>query len=358
MRTTPFRFSVTSDELARFPEAVGHLAIQRSVVELPEISFQPMPHPHDGLCHDIHGDHPFGMYVVRGAVIRGHAGIMCTPKAEFFLEQNAGLLDNDQLLQQMARVAAHPSRGTGTTVEHLISLISTCTDCFWHWMMDSLPKAFIAEQSGYSGSYLVPSGGPTAMRIESMELLGIEPSRLITQASDEYRVRNLSIPTYFSGFNAPFNPIFMRAYRDHILSHVAPSSSSPEKIYVARKPDAKNRRVVNHDEVEALARRAGFTTVYFEDLSLQEQIAVASRARTMIAPHGSGMTHTLFMPESSSIIEFFPYQRRASCDCYERLAPVVSHRYAALESVSDCSNHVEVDLHELEDILKDQADMT
>ena len=317
-----------------------------------------MPQPHDGLCHDIHGDHPFGIYVVKDGVIRGDGGIMSTPHGEFLLEQNAGLLENDELLRQIARVASSPSSGSSITVEHLISLVSTCTDCFWHWMMDSLPKAFIAEQSGYSGSYLVPSGGPTAMRIESMELLGIEPSRLITQASDEYRVRNLSIPTYFSGFNAPFNPIFMRAYRDHILSHVAPSSSSPEKIYVARKPDAKNRRVVNHDAVEELARRHGFTTIYFEDLSLREQIALASRARTMIAPHGSGMTHTLFMPESSSMIEFFPYQRRASCDCYERLAPVVSHRYAALESVSDCSNHVEVDLHELEDILKDQADMT
>lgn len=317
-----------------------------------------MPGHHDGLCHDIHGDHPFGMYVVKDGMVRGNAGVLCTPTGEFLLEQNAGLLEHDELLQEMARVATLPSSTNATTVDQLISLVSTCTDCFWHWMMDSLPKVFIAEQCGYTGSYLLPATGPTRMRAGSMALLGIEPSRLIEQNSEEYLARNLSIPTYFSGFNAPCNPIFMRAYRDRILQNIEAPASSPERIYVARKPDAKNRRVINHESVDEIARQHGYTTVYFEDLSLREQIGIASQAHSMLAPHGSGMTHILFMQKGSSLIELFPYQRRASCDCYEQLAPVVDHRYTSLESSSDCGTHVKVDIDALEALLKRDADPT
>ena len=40
MRTPPFRFSVTSDELVKFPQAVGHCTMQRSAVNLPETSLR------------------------------------------------------------------------------------------------------------------------------------------------------------------------------------------------------------------------------------------------------------------------------------------------------------------------------
>ena len=358
MRSTPFRFSVTSDELARHPEAPSHLALQRSVAQLKGTSFRPMPQPHDELCHDIHGDHPFGMYVVKDVAIRGDAGIMCTENGEFLLEQNAALLENEELLRQMVRAATLPSCGDAVTVENLISLVSTCTDCFWHWMMDSLPKVFLAEASGYTGAYLLPAHGAERVGLESMSLLGVAPSRLIVQDSTEYQAHNLYIPTHFSGFNAPFNPIFMCAYRERILSKIPTPSSSFEHIYVPRKPEATNRRVVNHNKVEELAHRHGFMTVYFEDLSLKEQITVASQARTVIAPHGSGLTHTLFMQEGSSIIEFFPHQRRTSCDCYERLAPVVGHSYASLESNRDCGSDIEVDISKLEEVLKKEVPLT
>lgn len=101
----------------------------------------------------------------------------------------------------------------------------------------------------------------------------------------------------------------------------------------------------------------GFTTIYFEDLSLREQMSIESQAHTMIARDGSGMTHTLFMPERTSIIEFFPYQKIASCDCYARRAPVVSHRYASLESSSDGGSHERVDIHELKELLKRKSDL-
>ena len=114
-----------------------------------------------------------------------------------------------------------------------------------------------------------------------------------------------------------------------------------------RKSTAKARRIINSEEVEALVIEHGYKTVYFENLSLREQLTIASHSTAMVAPHGSGMTHMLFMKKRSSIIELFPFQRHGSVDCYERLAPIAQHAYAFLESIQDVGTDIHVDIQAL-----------
>jgi hypothetical protein len=352
MTSSPFRFSVTPDDLAQHPTSSALANELRPAAIVPGSEFRNASSLGDGTCRDIHGDLPYGMFVVKHCSLRGHAGIIFTSTGTPLLEQNAGLLTNDGFLKALANTSACPPNVNTPTTAHLLSLVSTCTDCFWHWMMDSLPKAFLAEQSGYTGAYLLPAHIPETIGFDSMALLGVSRPRLIVHNNAEHTASNLYIPTYFSGFNAHLNAPFMRAFRSHILSRLPAESSSENRIYVARKPEAKHRRVANHPAVETALHQHGFKTVYFEDLSLNEQISTAANATIMIAPHGSGMTHSLFMKDRSSIIELFPYKRQASCDCYEKIAVIPQHHYRSLESTRDCGSDIEVDIGSLTAILQ------
>jgi capsular polysaccharide biosynthesis protein len=304
------------------------------------------------LCHDIHGDKPFGSYLLQDVALKGPAALISLASGPLVLEQNAGLLEHDDLLDVIVSHREEPSSAHPVEHQEALSLVSTCSSCFWHWMMDSLPKVLIAEESGFTGTYIIPSGDMLPTYVESMSLLGVSKERCQPYTDEGCIAQRLWVPTYFSGFNAPYNARFIRRYRERVLATVAPQVDSSQRLYVARKPNAKYRRVVNHSDVERVLQQFGFSTTYFEDLNVREQIALASRASGFVAPHGSGVTHSLFMKEGSFLLEFFPSQRRASCDCYEQLANVLNHSYASLESVRDSGDDIEVDLKRLENSLK------
>jgi capsular polysaccharide biosynthesis protein len=162
------------------------------------------------------------------------------------------------------------------------------------------------------------------------------------------RASGLSIPTYFCGYNAHFNIPFVRMYREWLRRSVPVAATTKfRRIFVGRRDTAKARRVLNQRDVEHLVQEFGFVTVYFEDLSLMEQLSLAMSAEAIVAPHSSGLTHLLFMNENSHVIELFPHKRQQSCDCYETLSLVTPHRYVALESDLPREGDVEVDVERL-----------
>jgi capsular polysaccharide biosynthesis protein len=76
------------------------------------------------------------------------------------------------------------------------------------------------------------------------------------------------------------------------------------KIYISRR-SATHRRIVNEDEVRALAGRHGFEVVELEDLPVTEQIRMFASARTILAPHGAGLTNIIYS-ERPRVLELLP----------------------------------------------------
>lgn len=352
MNSSPFRFTVSKDDLAKHPGSEEIFRGRLSLREIPGAAFREYSSLRDVVCSDVHGELPFGLYTVPAGTIVGDAAILFTSSKRLISEQNAGLLNSDELVEQISAACRIPET-PGREHPELLSLVSTCTDCFWHWIMDSLPKVFIAEECGYRGAYLIPyRNAPPSVR-ESLELLGIAANRIVPHDSSKYVSQTLYIPTYFSGFNLQHNPHFIREYRAWLFSRISRPPAQPERrIYVARKTTARARRISNHEDVARLTERHGYETVFFEDLSLKDQLTLASQSVSMIAPHGSGMTHILFMRDNSSIVELFPYKRSGSVDCYERLAATLSHSYASIESCCDRGTDIQVDIVALQQILE------
>jgi len=56
----------------------------------------------------------------------------------------------------------------------------------------------------------------------------------------------------------------------------------------------------NEPEVETALLRHGFSVVYPQNYSVDEQVAMFSRARVVVGPHGAGLTNTVFAPQGSA----------------------------------------------------------
>jgi capsular polysaccharide biosynthesis protein len=73
-------------------------------------------------------------------------------------------------------------------------------------------------------------------------------------------------------------------------------------IYIAR-ADAFKRRLVNeHEVVEALSP-LGFRWVVLDGMALRDQVALFSRARCVVAPHGAGLANLVFSPPGTRVVE-------------------------------------------------------
>jgi hypothetical protein len=81
----------------------------------------------------------------------------------------------------------------------------------------------------------------------------------------------------------------------------------------------------------------------------RSQIARAQAARVLIGQHGAGMTHMIWMPEGSVVIEIQPPLPDEAVDIFENLARALRHRYIR---VPQESTHAEVEIAALEGALR------
>lgn len=132
-------------------------------------------------------------------------------------------------------------------------------------------------------------------------------------------------PTRFESlvFVAPMDggfwpsPIALEVVRK-ALNQAIPTTEggTPIKIYLSRRNSA---RALNSEfELEAHLAGLGFEVVFAEELSVARQVELFSNCRTLVGPHGAGLTNALFMPEGSHIVEIA--FRKWSIPVFERIA--------------------------------------
>ncbi|MCO6429930.1 MAG: glycosyltransferase family 61 protein [Deltaproteobacteria bacterium] len=351
----PLRFTSDPSTTECHQEIQEILQRRISITELPEAHFYPAI-GFDGKLHtDLYGQMPVGLYVLPNAAVIGAYRLVLTESGAILREQNAGIYTDLELMRAYCSTPLGCTDGGEMEVmEDIISLTSACCYCFYHWMMDSLPKVVLAEMTGYTGQYLVPPAVMTRWVEESMALLGIDPARIVRSGKNIVRTERLYIPTYFSGFNNRSHREIITEYRRRMLERIRPENH--KRLFIPRKPSAALRRITNHEEVSHFLGTHGFYETYFEDHSLTEQIALAAGAESLVAPHGSGMVHTLFMKPKSTVIELFPYSNVDSCGCYHSTMELLGHRYYWPSSSQNCGSDIYVDTAQLQSILEGEVE--
>jgi len=99
-----------------------------------------------------------------------------------------------------------------------------------------------------------------------------------------------------------------------------------KRIFISRN-DAKNRRVLNQDEIDAVLAEFGYESVELTGKTFDEQRARFAEASHVVGVHGAGLTNILFSPPGAQVLEILPPM--CAVPDYWQLAHAMGHRYHA-----------------------------
>lgn len=225
---------------------------------------------------------------------------------------------------------------------------------FWHWMLEYAQSLLLARESGIEFKVIVQRDGRKFIT-ESLEILDVPQADLVVNSKRYVWVEKLLLPQRItSGGENPLTPRVLELVREKVLAKVSPPKlAQPKRVYISRR-DAAKRLVANEAELVELLSKYNVESVAMSDLSLRQQVELAANTDCLIAPHGAGMSHALFMPHGSLIVEIFAHDYVNPC-----MIPTMAllgHRYQMLVSPEhtpgDAPGNLRVDLQAIERILK------
>ncbi len=219
-------------------------------------------------------------------------------------------------------VERHPA-----SISHIDRAVSLCgewNDNIWHWFTEFLPYAVHFESTGFTGKYVISSN--TNFQRPSLELIGIDASRIVCAGSTVVQVGQLVVPRRVDGQRLNALPGLVLGVNARMHAACAPQRKD-RRIYIARR---HVRKVCNEDEVLQILAGYEFEVVYLEDLSIGAQVKIAAEASCIAGPHGAGITAAMFMKPGGTLIEFFAptYVN----PCMLAVCDVLRHRYLMVTS--------------------------
>lgn len=224
----------------------------------------------------------------------------------------------------------------------------------YHWLMDYLPRLLVIDQlEEFDDWAVLVNDDLSPFQVESLRMLDIPPSRLVRlEARAAIRSPMVCVPRLLSNYSF-FHPK-VPALLNQAFSP-APQTRG-RCIYISRR-DARNRRLVNEDELEVLLSRYGFERIVASDLSFAEQMEAFASAAAVVAVHGAALSNLVFAPAGTRVFEISAPRWRVTS--MENIANARGHvhRYVDAEVATDWSEYAlhndwKVDLQDMEAALK------
>lgn len=192
-----------------------------------------------------------------------------------------------------------------------------------HWLLDYLPLASLLREAP-PGVKLLVNRDLRPFQTQALTALGIGPARLVPlEYPSAVTIARLHLPVCHSSAGYPEDIRLARGHLDWLrgvmLPAVAPARTlgrGPRRLWVSRRADPPDRRrLLNEEELEAVAGRWGFTPITAQSLTFAEQVRLFAGAEVVAGPHGAGFANLAFAP--------------ASCLLIELLGPMFAQRYRA-----------------------------
>ena len=185
---------------------------------------------------------------------------------------------------------------------------------YYHWMFDILPRIELIQRSNLKLSDIdcfVVNSISKPFQKETLELLNIPANKILESDRHAHiQATELIVPS-FPGYMDWVPPGTMQFLRQTFLPQINLAKNKlSKKIYISR-AKAKNRQIINEAEVSQLLTSQGFRTIFLEEMSVLEQVAIFANAEEIVAPHGSGLTNIVFCSPNTKVVELFSpnYQR-------------------------------------------------
>jgi hypothetical protein len=290
------------------------------------------------------------------ARVVGESGQICLPDCllgdvsfEWFMEP-----EQLSLLYRWSLPPVTPLKGLGTS----IAVISG--HCYYHWLLNSLPRLGILELAGIRLNdldFIITNPLRHPFQRESLVMLGVDCARIReTGKRITYFSEALALTT-IPGFIQGFHHEFLRRR----LAPAQPNESSWRRLYLAR-GDSRHRHVTNEPSIIAALTKEGFEVCHPEELSLREQIRLFQEAQVVVAPHGAALANLVFCAPGTRVAEVF--SSHYFNDCYQTLSRETGLKHWCLthrpgtQLISDhryVEEPMEIDLDHLMTQLRDIA---
>lgn len=205
-----------------------------------------------------------------------------------------------------------------------VCVLLHCWNNYYHWITEQLPKLqavhLFEKEMNQKVTIIIPPNPPKFIT-DSLKHFNVHKENLLEWHSEVAEVDNLIVPTYPEITNKSAAWL-----RKKVLNsmNIYPSEKK-ERIYISR-IDAKERRVINEEEVLKLIKRYGFKFYELSNMSFDDQVQLFSKAEIVIAPHGAGLTNILWS-NNIKVIEIFAGELSFH---YARIADACDHDYDCL----------------------------
>ena len=154
---------------------------------------------------------------------------------------------------------------------------------FYHWLTEDLPT-FLNNDSDLPVLEFVKSNTRNRDVYKQLGLSTILVPEWISVNSLCFSTRGQDL-----GYLHPSNLQILKVFADSIVQSATQGNG---KIYISR--SRSRRSIPNEILLEEYLKSAGYEIIFAEDYPFLEQIKIFSQARTIIAPHGAGLTNAIW----------------------------------------------------------------
>jgi capsular polysaccharide biosynthesis protein len=251
-------------------------------------------------------------------------------------------------------------------VDTVHSLVNPWSNGYFHWIIDCLARLegaeYYQQQTGIKPLLIIDSN-PPKWKIESLRLLGYESDDCIPWNGSRLKVKRLVVPS-FRRERSIISPSACRWLRQRMLSNLPDVGSNKlsfsPRIYISRTKKT-GRNVINEDEVLKALTTFGFVAYTLENMSFSDQVRLFSQAEIVVAPHGAGLTNTIFAPQNLILIDLFGLYNNPS---FFVIAKALGFHYGCLGPVgnkernqSEKFNDFSVDIAQLRVLVEEMLDI-
>lgn len=196
-------------------------------------------------------------------------------------------------------------------VAECFSLLGPNSFAFGHWIVEYLPRLWMALQSGLMPRVpVLIDQGMNRQHRQCLEML-LGPGAQVIEVAPMQKVRVAKLwfaPTYYY---APIYPQFNQRFRydlvaaptdrfrdlfgdmGRMLGSDAADQVPGTRLFLGRRPN-RHRKLVNHPAIEKIAVDQGFRLVYLEDFDFDEQLRLVRSADWLVGPEGSAFFMAFF----------------------------------------------------------------
>jgi capsular polysaccharide biosynthesis protein len=142
-----------------------------------------------------------------------------------------------------------------------------------------------------------------------------------------YKCKTLTITSPLIN-DSTTNPDGCRYLRDNFIPR---RESNIEKIVIGR----RTRKIENSDKVYEYLNKIGYKTIFCEDYSFEDQIALFKGVKYIVSPHGAGLSNIVFCGKGTKVLEIL--SPRYVNACFRKVAAYSELDYYFLFGEGDIS---------------------